>query len=119
MNEFVFLWRRPQRPPRTPQQMQETLDKYLAWFKAMEARGHLAQYGQPLEPKTGRVVKDKGGDFSDGPYAETKEIIGGYALVEVPSKQEALDVARQFMDLHRIHWPSFVGECEVRPLEQF
>jgi hypothetical protein len=54
---------------------------------------------------------------TDGPFTEAKETIGGYALVEVKSKKEALDVARQFMELHRVHWPAFEGECEVRPLE--
>jgi hypothetical protein len=53
----------------------------------------------------------------DGPFTETKEIVGGYAMVEAKSAAEAVEVARQFMDLHRIHWPAFVGECEVRPLE--
>jgi hypothetical protein len=56
---------------------------------------------------------------SDGPFTEAKEVIGGYALVDVPSKKDALEVARQFMDLHRLHWPSFEGESEVRPLEEF
>lgn len=54
---------------------------------------------------------------TDGPFTETKEIVGGFALVEVKSKEEALRVARQFMELHRVHWPAFEGECEVRPLE--
>ena len=54
---------------------------------------------------------------TDGPFSETKEVIGGYALVELPSKDDALEMARQFMDLHRVHWREFEGECEVRPLE--
>jgi hypothetical protein len=54
---------------------------------------------------------------TDGPFAEAKEVIGGYALVEVASKEEAMKVARQFMELHRLHWPAFECECEVRPLE--
>jgi hypothetical protein len=53
---------------------------------------------------------------SDGPFTETKEVIGGYALVEAKSFDEALALATRFMDLHRIHWPKFEGECEVRPL---
>jgi len=61
---------------------------------------------------TGTIV------VTDGPFVETKEVIGGYALVEAKSREEALDVSRQFMELHRIHWPAFVGECEVRPLEE-
>ena len=54
---------------------------------------------------------------TDGPFTEAKEVVGGYALVEIGSKAEALEFARRFMDLHRVHWPTFEGECEVRPLE--
>ena len=54
---------------------------------------------------------------TDGPFTEAKEVVGGYALMEMKSKAEALEYARQFMDLHLKHWPEFEGECEVRPLE--
>ncbi len=73
-----------------------------------------------LQPTSeGFRVRSRGGRLAvtDGPFAETKEVVGGYALVEVASREEALKVARQFMDLHRVHWPAFDGECEVRPLE--
>ena len=53
----------------------------------------------------------------DGPFTEAKEIVGGYALMEMKSREEALAYARTFMDLHLQHWPEFEGECEVRPLE--
>ena len=53
----------------------------------------------------------------DGPFVETKEVVGGYALVEAKTYDDALALATRFMDLHRIHWPAFQGECEVRPLE--
>jgi hypothetical protein len=53
----------------------------------------------------------------DGPFTESKEVVGGYALVEFPSQAEALAFARKFMELHLEHWPAFEGECEVRPLE--
>jgi hypothetical protein len=56
---------------------------------------------------------------TDGPFTESKEIIGGYVMIEAKSRAEAIDLATQFMELHRIHWPEFVGECEVRPLENF
>jgi hypothetical protein len=64
-------------------------------------------------------VRSSGGKLhvTDGPFTEAKEIVGGYALVEVGSKEQALEIARQFMELHRVHWPEFEGECEVRPLE--
>jgi hypothetical protein len=54
---------------------------------------------------------------TDGPFTETKEVVGGYALVEVASREEAMKLAQQFMELHRVHWPEFECECEVRPLE--
>ena len=56
-------------------------------------------------------------NVTDGPFTEAKEMIGGYALFELPSKAEALEVAREFMEIHRVHFPSFQGECEVRPLD--
>jgi hypothetical protein len=55
--------------------------------------------------------------ITDGPFTESKEIVGGYALIEAASKKEAIDLATEFMELHRVHWPTFEGECEVRPLE--
>jgi hypothetical protein len=54
---------------------------------------------------------------TDGPFTEAKEVIGGYAMVEVASRDEAMKVARDFMELHRVHWPEFEGECEVRAVE--
>lgn len=54
---------------------------------------------------------------TDGPFTEAKEVIGGYAMVEVGSKDEAMKLAKQFMELHRLHWPDFECECEVRPVE--
>jgi hypothetical protein len=64
-------------------------------------------------------VRSSGGKLmvTDGPFTEAKEIVGGYAMVEVNSAQEAREIAREFMELHRVHWPEFDGECEVRPIE--
>jgi len=65
-----------------------------------------------------RVRLNKGKlHVTDGPFTEAKEVIGGFAIIEAASREQALDVARQFMDLHRVHWPAFEGECEVRPYE--
>jgi hypothetical protein len=64
-------------------------------------------------------IRSSGGKLkaTDGPFTEAKEVVGGYALVEVPSRDEAYKVAWDFMELHRVHWPAFEGECEVRPVE--
>jgi hypothetical protein len=50
----------------------------------------------------------------DGPFAETREVVGGYAVFEVESKQEMIDATVKFMELHREHWPGWEGETEVR-----
>jgi hypothetical protein len=52
----------------------------------------------------------------DGPFTEAKEIVGGYAVFEVKSKEEAIEGAVLFMELHRKHWPGWEGETEVRQI---
>ena len=77
--------------------------------------------GAGLQPTSaGTRVKHKGGKITvlDGPFTESKEIIGGYAIIDAKSRDEALGLARRFMELHQKHWPAFEGECEMRPLEE-
>src|ERR1700739_3679022 len=52
----------------------------------------------------------------DGPFAETRELVGGYAVFEFKSKQEAVESALQFMELHRKFWPGWEGETEIRQI---
>jgi len=52
----------------------------------------------------------------DGPFTETKEVIGGYAQFEFKSKEEAVESAVHFMELHKKHWPGWEGESEVRQI---
>ncbi len=55
--------------------------------------------------------------ITDGPFTEAKEIIGGYAIVQVKSKEEAIEIAKRFWQIHAdILGPSYVGEGEIRPL---
>ncbi|MBL8786295.1 MAG: hypothetical protein JNJ59_15450 [Deltaproteobacteria bacterium] len=53
----------------------------------------------------------------DGPFTETKEIIGGWAILQASSREEILRLTTEFLDLHRVHWPDFECECEVRPID--
>ena len=52
----------------------------------------------------------------DGPFAEAKEVVGGYAIFEVSSKAEMVEWTRRFMDLHRTHIPGWEGEAEIRQI---
>lgn len=77
--------------------------------------------GAGLQPSSaGSRVSLKGGKIAvtDGPFAESKEIVGGYAIMDAKTREEALGLARRFMELHLKHWPAFEGECEVRPFEE-
>ena len=50
---------------------------------------------------------------TDGPFAETKEVIGGYAILEAPSMERAMEITKRFLAVHGDEWNV---ECEVRPL---
>ena len=52
----------------------------------------------------------------DGPFTEAKEVVGGFAIFDAPSKAEMLKWTTRFMDLHKKHLPGWEGECEVRQI---
>ena len=54
--------------------------------------------------------------MTDGPFTETKEVVGGYAIFDVDSREEVVEWTRRFMELHAIHWPEWEGESEIRQL---
>ena len=80
--------------------------------------GTLVDTGGLLPSKDGARVRLEHGEIrvTDGPFAESKEIIGGWAILSCPTKADAVRVGIEFMELHRKHWPGFEGECEVRPM---
>jgi hypothetical protein len=82
----------------------------------MLARGGLlptAMGGARFESKRGKLK------VIDGPFTESKEVLGGFAIFELASREEALASAERFMELHRRHWPEFEGVCEMRPMFGF
>ena len=54
--------------------------------------------------------------MTDGPFTEAEEVVGGYALLEAQSLDEARETTRAFLRLHQQHWPTWEGECEIREL---
>jgi hypothetical protein len=66
----------------------------------------------------GARVRLSRGEISvtDGPFAETKEVVGGYAQFDLTSKEEAIESAVKFMELHKQLWPGWEGETEVRQM---
>jgi hypothetical protein len=66
----------------------------------------------------GARVRLSGGQLTvtDGPFTEAKEVVGGYAQFELKSKEEAIEGALRFMELHKKHWPGWEGETEIRQM---
>lgn len=80
--------------------------------------GTLVDTGGLLPSKDGVRLRLANGKITvtDGPFTETKEVIGGWAILKADSKADAVGMATDFMELHREHWPEFEGEAEVRPM---
>ena len=85
--------------------------------EAMRA-GVMVETGGLLPSSMGARVRLSAGKLivTDGPFAESKELIGGYAVYDVKSKKEAIEWASRFMQLHKEHWPRWEGESEIRQM---
>jgi hypothetical protein len=93
----------------SPEEMQQISDRWMAWLKRLTDQGK-AIGANPLEP-TGKIVAGKNGRVvSDGPFAESKETIGGYFLLTVNSVEEAVAIAQECPGL------SYGIRVEVRPV---
>ena len=78
--------------------------------------GRMIDSGGLMPVSTGAQVKVGDGKLSvvDGPFVEAKELIGGYAIFELRDKEEAVAMAREFMQLHLDFMPGWEGTCELR-----
>jgi hypothetical protein len=80
--------------------------------------GVMVETGGLLPSAMGARVRLAAGNLTvaDGPFTETKELIGGYAVYDVKSKQTAIEWVSRFMGLHKEHWPGWEGEAEIRQI---
>lgn len=108
MNEFVFLYRGGERPA-SPEEGQHVMQKWMAWLKELGSSGHLKDAGQPLE-RTGKVVQGKQRMITDGPYAESKDLIGGYTVILANDLAHAAELSKGCPILE------MSGLVEVRPV---
>ena len=98
-----------------PAELMEAMGKFVE--KSLKD-GSLVDTGGLLPSKDGVRVRLASGKITvtDGPFTESKEVIGGWAILRTDSKAEAIRIASEFMELHRKYWPEFDGESEVRPM---
>jgi hypothetical protein len=109
MSEFVFLYRGGE-TGRSPERAQQMMQKWMTWMKELGAKGHIKDQGHPLE-RTGKLVKGKQKTVTDGPFAEAKDIVGGYTLIEARDLEQAAELSKGC--------PIFEvdgGAVEVRPV---
>lgn len=98
MKDFMLIFRNTPQfeenfAQQTPEALQASIEKWGSWLKAIAEQGKLTDGGQPLYP-TGKVIKGKSKSLLDGPYAEGKEIVGGYTLIKASDYAEALEMAK-------------------------
>ncbi len=112
---FMTLVKSPETAGPPPQALIEAIAKL---GEDAAAAGQLVDMGGLFPSIAGARVRLSKGDITviDGPFSEAKEVVGGYAVFELGSKQEAIEQTVRFMELHRKHWPGWEGETEIRQL---
>ena len=98
----------------SPEEMQKVSEDWMAWFRRLTEEGK-AVAGNPLE-REGKIVSGKERVVSDGPFAESKEAIGGYFLLDVATMDEALAIAKKCPGLPygiRVEVRPVAGECPI------
>ncbi len=111
MNEFVLIYRGhgTDGGAMSPDAMQAHMQLWQAWFAKLGEEGHLKDWGAPLQGAGKQVTK--GGVITDGPFAEGKEVVGGFSIIKAKDIDEAAKIAKSC--------PCFEtgGQVEVRPVQ--
>lgn len=112
---FISMIKSSERSGPPPKALMDAMGKHAAeGFQS----GVLLQLGGLLQSAKGARVRLSGGKITvtDGPFTEAKELIGGYAVIQVGTKEEAIAEARRVLELHDQYWKGWEGECELRQL---
>ena len=113
MSDFVFLFRATEADNRehmgTPESAQRSMEAWLALIRDLEAKGHLKDAGQPLD-RAGKVVRGKKKVITDGPYAESKDLVLGFMVVQARDLAQAVEISSGCPMLDGS------GSVEVRPV---
>jgi hypothetical protein len=111
-NQYILLFRGTDwSKTLSPEEMQKVVGDWMAWFNRLKDQGIVVD-GRPLESQ-GKIVSGKGGRIvADGPFAESKEAIGGFFMLQVGSLEEAVEIAKQCPGLPH------GAAVEVRPVAE-
>jgi len=108
MADFLYVFRGSD-GSRSPQQQAEQMKKWGAWIKGLSEKGYMKS-GEPLE-RGGKTIRGARKNVTDGPYAEAKDLVGGFLLVSAQNLETATELAKGcpvFEDQD--------GSVEVRPI---
>ena len=112
---FMMIVKSSESSGRPPQALMDAIDKL--GLEAVKAGTMVASGGLAPTAASTRVRLSRGQLIKiDGPFTEAKEVIGGYAIFDLKSKEEAIEGALRFMELHKQHWPGWEGETEIRQI---
>lgn len=116
MADFVFLFRSTLADQKehmgTPERAQKSMQTWLSWVRELETKGHLKNPGQPLD-RGGSVVSGKNKVVTDGPYAEAKDVVLGFMIIEARDPEHAAELAKGCPMLDGS------GSVEIRPVMAF
>lgn len=112
---YMMTIKGPENGETPPQALFDAVDQLIA---EQQKSGILVSAGGLGPTSEGARVRIKGGQLvvTDGPFTEAKEVVGGFSIVNANSREEAIQMAKEFMDMHIKLWPGWEGECEVRPM---
>lgn len=94
MTDYLFLFRGGDAAmaKMSPEELQKNMGKWISWIEDLSKKG-IFKSGEPLDQK-GKVIRGRKQVVTDGPYAESKDLVGGYLIVQAASLAKASDIAR-------------------------
>jgi hypothetical protein len=112
MSQFLYLYRMDpstRTQAMSPERAQQSMQRWMKWLQELDTKGHLKDRGQPLE-NGGKVVRGQQKTVTDGPFAEAKDLVGGFTIIEAKDIDQAVDLTRGCPALDS------GGSVEVRPI---
>ena len=93
-SEYMLLFRGPHWDKGlSPEELQQLMGQVMAWFEGLKEQGRVIA-GQPLGAEGRTVSRTRGRPVADGPFAESKEAVGGYLLLHADNLDEAVAIAK-------------------------
>ena len=112
MQDFMFIFRGGSDASNlSPEEMQNHMQKWFQWVEELKAK-NIYVSGEALTPN-GKTLSGTKAVQTDGPFAESKEIVGGFFVVKAASLNEAVEIAKAYPDF------VFTGRVEVREVMKF